>query len=391
MRATRRGRPTSTRGRTAGRAGLSLTEVLVALFIMGLGSLAILTLFPFGALQMAQAIKDDRTGQAAAAADAFLRSYWKTEVVEGSGSEPFVLALDDANNGLVGNGPGGQRRPTLTAVAANDIGPSYPVAIDPMGFVAPRAVAPKAQYWIGGRGNGPVNSLNTGQLNPATGAVPRRTLTVPSTGANRPAMPALQAIRSCSMLDGYSFNPSGSPVKATTTDPAPLSGLVERELRYNWLWIVQRPVNRVRATANLTVVVFDKRAPQFVPPHPEAHYDASASSTSAVVGFVPGQTVVVVPNADRAGLPANYPARPQIQKGAWVMDATVGPGVRHANFYRVVSVTQGNTDTTLELQTPIKRTDGGTAPYNGTLVVLTGVSEVFERPQLTAGEVNPQQ
>ena len=33
---------------------------------MGIGLLAVLTLFPLGALQMAQAIKDDRAGQAAA-------------------------------------------------------------------------------------------------------------------------------------------------------------------------------------------------------------------------------------------------------------------------------------------------------------------------------------
>jgi Tfp pilus assembly protein PilV len=41
------------------RAGLSRVEVLVAMFIMALGMIALLTLFPLGALQMGQALKDD--------------------------------------------------------------------------------------------------------------------------------------------------------------------------------------------------------------------------------------------------------------------------------------------------------------------------------------------
>lgn len=50
------------------QAGTILLEVLVAIFVMGVGLLALLTLFPLGALEMARAIEDDRT--AAVAADA---------------------------------------------------------------------------------------------------------------------------------------------------------------------------------------------------------------------------------------------------------------------------------------------------------------------------------
>ncbi|MBI4524708.1 MAG: prepilin-type N-terminal cleavage/methylation domain-containing protein [Deltaproteobacteria bacterium] len=50
------------------QAGITLVEVLVAILITGIGLLALLALFPLGALEMAQAIKDDRT--AAVAADA---------------------------------------------------------------------------------------------------------------------------------------------------------------------------------------------------------------------------------------------------------------------------------------------------------------------------------
>lgn len=46
----------------ASQAGVTLVELLVAIIVMGVGMLALLTLFPLGALEMAQAIKDDRTG-----------------------------------------------------------------------------------------------------------------------------------------------------------------------------------------------------------------------------------------------------------------------------------------------------------------------------------------
>ena len=42
------------------RPGLTMTEVLVALFVMALGTIAILTMFPLGMLQMGQALKDEQ-------------------------------------------------------------------------------------------------------------------------------------------------------------------------------------------------------------------------------------------------------------------------------------------------------------------------------------------
>src|SRR5438045_3145141 len=78
--------PTMTR-----RRGLSLTEVLVAL----------LTMFPLGALQMGQALKDDRTTQAAVNAKRYMQWYWKHYVVtppSGSTPDPFAKAMDNPTN-----------------------------------------------------------------------------------------------------------------------------------------------------------------------------------------------------------------------------------------------------------------------------------------------------
>jgi len=53
-----------------GRSGTTLIEVLVAIFVMGIGLIALLVLFPLGALRMAQAIQDEYCARAAANADA---------------------------------------------------------------------------------------------------------------------------------------------------------------------------------------------------------------------------------------------------------------------------------------------------------------------------------
>jgi type II secretory pathway pseudopilin PulG len=59
------------------RNATTLTEVLVAIFIMGIGLMAILSLFPLGAAQMAQALKDQRSAEAAANATSLARVLWK--------------------------------------------------------------------------------------------------------------------------------------------------------------------------------------------------------------------------------------------------------------------------------------------------------------------------
>ena len=52
------------------QAGVTLTEVLLVILIMGVGLVALATLFTLGALNMAQAIKDDRTAAVAESATA---------------------------------------------------------------------------------------------------------------------------------------------------------------------------------------------------------------------------------------------------------------------------------------------------------------------------------
>src|SRR5262249_28244754 len=61
----------------ARRRAVTLVEVLIAIFLMGIGLMAILSLFPLGAAQMAQALKDQRAAEAATNAAALGRVLWR--------------------------------------------------------------------------------------------------------------------------------------------------------------------------------------------------------------------------------------------------------------------------------------------------------------------------
>ena len=96
------------------RSATTLTEVLIAIFIMGIGLMAILALFPLGAAQMAQALKDQRSAEATGIAAPPGRILWKEACradPNSAGSDPqfidpagfpasiqrFIYALDDPN------------------------------------------------------------------------------------------------------------------------------------------------------------------------------------------------------------------------------------------------------------------------------------------------------
>ncbi|MCE9563898.1 MAG: type II secretion system GspH family protein [Planctomycetes bacterium] len=309
------------------RSGLTLTEVLVTLAILAFGILGILTLFPLAASQMAIAVREDRSAQAANAADGYIRAYWKTEFVEKSGAnEPTVMSAFD--------NPGGGLPP---AVATE---PSYPVAIDPMGYYARSA---PNQNWLG---------------DSAAAKVPRRALNL-LTGAQH-------AFRVCSQMDGLGYDDNGHPTK-------------DRELRYNWMWVVQCPNVTDKKTATMNVVVYDNRPNLFAPAGSEGVFNT--------------QTPHVVPGSTSLNLGMTAGVFPNVKAGQWIMDVTdptvnTGPNkIRHANFYQVVTATPDMTGNTLflELQKPLKKANdlAVTGAYQGKFVVLRGVTNVYPRPDLT--------
>lgn len=311
------------------RSGITMTEVLVTLFVMALGAIAILTLFPLGMLQITQALKDDRTAQSASAADGFMRWYWKTYVVEG----PTFDGNLTSSSGSAFDSPGGSL-PTLTA--ANGEEASHPVAVDPIGWNVRSASDPSRDLVAGG-------------------VMARRNLAAPS------LMPLSQSIRTCTMLDGLTYDINGLPDTS--------SGAVVRDTRYNWLWVLQRPQLKNPNIVTMDIVVFDKRG---IYPSLENVF-ASLPPLATPITLTPGKTSL------------QLPFNSGVQKGMWIMDATNSGTVRHAYFYRVVSVTEDTANpavANLELDSAIRRIDGNPNAYSGTIVVLAGVSEVFHRPML---------
>lgn len=319
------------------RRGITLTEVLVAIFIMAIGMLALLTLFPVGLLSFGQAIKDDRATQGAHQADAFMRWYWKDKILsQPNPAEPFFVALSNPGT-------------PLPPIPANDTLASYPVLVDPIG-VSMRT-SPNTD-WVGDGGQG----TGTDQTN-----IPRRTLSM-ITNVPQATQPAL-ALRACSLMDTIGYQANGEP----------LPGSDMRAIQYNWTWLLQRKNNSDQFTVEMTILVFDKRVAGFLPSASEKTFTPSTAD----------QKVLTFPQS----------AAPNVQKGGWLLDVsstTTGnnPGVRNANFYRVVSVTPDTTNGTasVELQTPLKDHSGNTNGFAITdwrFAVVDGLYEVFEMQPLT--------
>lgn len=321
------------------RPGMTLVEIQVAIFVVAIGLTGVIAMFPYGAKQMGDALTADRTTTHAAAMDGLVRGEWKGKVVERAGdNEPYWNALDDPNPSATG---------TLPKIPPTSTEPSYPVFLDPMGVVGRSSTN---KDWVGdmpaaANGNTPFTS------------VPRRNMNLVANSSS----PTQVALRVWSQADGFGFDEDGRPL----ANPAEM-----RELRYNALAVIQRPVNRDRYRATLKIVVFGGRRHLFYPTGSEAVFNN--------VTFTPGSTKLQLPTSA------------DIKKGSWIMDGTVAGGIRHANFYRVVSATENTAGTyDVELNTPVTRVDGQTAAYtNGTVVVLAGVLDVFERPALSGG-TNP--
>ena len=147
------------------RSGLTLVEVLVAIFVMGIGMIALLTLFPIGVLQMAQAIRQDRCLRAAQTADTISVLPLGFDGPVLATANPTSLRYDytmSHNPALVG-----PLAPTFGLVQsyftncsanrpnalpeADPYGPSYAIMVDPHGFLATQGLGPNIRPWVGAR------------------------------------------------------------------------------------------------------------------------------------------------------------------------------------------------------------------------------------------------
>jgi hypothetical protein len=120
------------------RSGSTLVEVLIAIFVMGIGLIALLTLFPLGALRMAKAIHDDKCAQ-------FGRNANSLAVIHNIRNDLDVVSAPGIPDVFVNPNPA----PGIPALKdADPYGESYAILVDPIGYN--QTSGTNAQDWVGG-------------------------------------------------------------------------------------------------------------------------------------------------------------------------------------------------------------------------------------------------
>jgi len=325
------------------RVGISLVEVLVAIFIMAIGLIALLTLFPIGALSMKQALQDSRAAQVAADATAMA-------IAKRTRTDETIIWEPDVN------APGGRRdiyrdplpyikpgKKDLRLPSIPDGSPSYPVLVDPLG-------------WL-------LNSSDVGHHGNKPGFPRRCPGFIRNLASSKQSQLGL-SWRWFSNLSDIHFTQDGTPIVDTNT--------IERENRYSWTYLLRRPDVARPTVVDLTVVVSSGR------PFMVNGNDLAGESTYYPVAWNSSSTTVQVPFTGE---------QPAFRKGCWVMDSTLPDGVSIGQqqppprgfWYRVVGVSgpttiSGQQFTTLELQDRPKMDAA-----NGSLTLFEHVVEVFEK------------
>jgi hypothetical protein len=392
------------------RIGATLTEVLVAIFVMAIGLLALLTLFPLGALSMAQAIKDNRTAHSGRNAFA---------IAEAMNIHNDALV---ANNGIAGGGTGQTYFlnpyptipqlppppqagnppqylapdlytisnsplwlvPALTAGLPGIVpydGPSYPVYVDPAGCGNFRTLGLAVGLPYPTVGNvpppiAPGNGISSIPRQPLGALLSAASPPITSISDPRAITSAQSLVRWCTLSDDITFNEDGTPSTST--------GNVQRENRYSWAWLLRRPKANDSTVVDVTVVVYSGRSL------------TSLGETAYISGLNPntGNATNFVwfdPNSKFVDITYSG-TKPSIRTGSWILDATMeyynstaqlNIPDPHGFFYRVVGVTDvSNNVMRLELQTnPKKRSFYNTSDTGayGVLIVMENVAEVFEK------------
>jgi hypothetical protein len=345
---------------------------MIATAILAIGTLAIMALFPIGAVNMARAINQNRAADHAQNCDGLFRLYWKRAWLDPNGGG--ILARTDAINNnpnelmlaFLDAYPIPNQPPTI--IPATSSQPSFPVLIDPIGWRTQPPNPALNQQYVAGQIGLPV------RCNLAATPFPG---------------PYMPTIRNTTMLDEFSFDRNG--------EPSALTGQLDRGGRYNAAWLIQRPNNSVADQVNLTVLVFAGRSPTDTPAA-ETVFPATAANYLPQVDPKPKSlTITYNPNNGRPGF----------LKGKWIAFTTPiqpqpappnGTGVPYPafDFYRIAAVTDIDDVTiNLEFEQPLRTYDTTTLTQwtaangnlTGSLVIFDNLFEVFDRGTVSASAI----
>lgn len=346
------------------RPGVTLLEVLVSIFIMGIGMIALLTLFPLGALQMAQAIRDSRINDAAAEAAALANAFGVRNDANSSSTSNTVsnVFTNYLSAGWVASAP-----------AADPTGPGYPVYVDPYYAILNGSTLGT----LGSFGSSPYTGTGStpGILRCSTTYVGGGGLTAPTPPASEspgPTTPSNWAARYFTLKDDTVFQPNGTPVGYTGSTVS-----VQRGGGYTWAYLLRRPKAGSGAQVELYVVVYAGRSVQ-----------VAAGETTYQVGKVgSASTTAASPGDNAVDMVWSSGAPPNVRRGSWLLDTSfeqtasspTAYGSIHGHFYRVVNVSGSASPLTLEIEPPLRpgatTTSTTTASVNA-MVVMENVVEV---------------
>jgi prepilin-type N-terminal cleavage/methylation domain-containing protein len=363
------------------RHGVTLMEVLIATFILAIGLVAIMALFPIGAVNMARAINQDRSATHGVNSDAMFRYYWKQAwnnpnggTVWGTSAQAYAFSQEPVLQYL-------QSHPTFGNISQNPASsqPSFAVLVDPVGYFTKTGAD---QVFVAALPIMPVRTTLRRLVNyPATSP---GYSTGPADLANWSALPQPYApisppgalVRLTTLLDDMTFaRPADGSVSSVSGEPADFTGQIDRGERYNAAWLIQRPRNDVPVEANVTVLVYAGRSPTDTPSSETPYPAQTQSGTKQLLLSLGAQ------------------AAPNLRRGNWIgfsqIVTTTPLGVPITPYptldlYRVTGI---NTDTPgaaiLDLETPVK-TNGPAGNYSGTAVVFDNLVEVFDRGTVSA-------
>jgi hypothetical protein len=401
------------------RAGLSLSEVLIAIFVLALGLMGVLSLFPLGAVRMAQAIKDDRTAIHNLNIAANIRWVWTEDGFTATGQtkplyprdrsaptlsgdsymDAFCNAMEDPNYAWNPDLPGGAGAipqayqsalypgpvtftSPITVIRRGDRRPSYPVFIDPVGWNN-GTYAGQTQFWIAGRTDCiPRRSLRRIEyFKDTTAGSPTFNSYVINPDTFYPGLKRMLRDRNFVLLEDIGFGRDGTPVDSTgnttagTTTLGSMINQIQCDGRYSCGLLFKRPQNNNRSQMDMAIVVYSGRPT-----------DGPSEENAFTTRFVKGSTTATV-YYDAVNGP-----RPKLRKNTWLLDGTmvwqqngqyVPDNVLHTHgiFYRVIDVNENTTgELTVELQDPAESdsfySDANLTPY-GVGVVMDNVVEVF--------------
>jgi Tfp pilus assembly protein PilV len=272
------------------RPAVTLIEVLVSIFILAIGMLALLTLFPLGGLNMARALKDDRCAQAAQQAEG---------IANANNVRHDALPSPNAASGVTGQLGSG--------VPSTWQGPSRAVYADPIGL------------------------LQIGTTTALGGNVARVRLSF--------TPDRLTAMRWCSLQDDMTFDTNG---RAGTGALAS----VKREGRYTWAYLIKRPRYQVPAIVDLTIVVYSGRNLQLAG-------GGETTFTIPNGGHVLGESTVRItyPAGAKPAIKAGSWVLDASTHNVNTDTANAMKyGPNHGFFYRVLSVSDTTTNNQVEIE-----------------------------------------